>query len=380
MEGLELRRLRDGDAIGPRGVAIAAGRLEARLHRGLPAQYRAACNRWLAGYIRPSEAPVSPACAASAWRPPTDGPKQAVRPIVVARKVWGGDRTAIGGWGCGRLWPRRHQLKQSSCIRARFGSPLINGGRVAARSGAEIAFRQPGSKQMVEAAKGEQAFRLNAGVWQPVEGARVGLAAPHLCDPDNQLSRALTGFVAHRPRGLPPAARIKQIAMLPRGGIQRVYSTPAPADAGPRIYPVWLAAVSDRRGIPAVEQAILSTGERTLRARQHHAHLEQKLRRVGHGLRRPDHRHRYPRPAVAPFRHGQHPRRQLPTQGTTQGRVGAGPRSRAQTFRGPGFRYAQNAPPGGAGLRYGRGLGKRSLRGSGWGIFRPAQWGNLNRR
>jgi len=96
LEALELRRLRDGDAISPRGLAVAAGRLEARLDHALRIQYRAACNRRLAGHLRRERCAIftflrCPGLEATNWRA-----EQAIRPMVVARKVWGGNRTAIG--------------------------------------------------------------------------------------------------------------------------------------------------------------------------------------------------------------------------------------------------------------------------------------------
>ena len=96
LEALGLRRLRDGDGISPHGLAIAAGRLEARLDRALRIQCRVACNRRLAGHLRRERCAIftflrCPGLEATNWRA-----EQAIRPMVVARKVWGGNRTAIG--------------------------------------------------------------------------------------------------------------------------------------------------------------------------------------------------------------------------------------------------------------------------------------------
>ena len=70
---------------------------------------------------------------------------------------------------------------------------------------------------------------------------------------------------------------------------------------------------------PPGRQSLLSTGVPPLRTGRHHPDQQSKPRRVRRRLRRPGHRHRHPRPPVAPLRHRQHPRRQLPAQREDEG-------------------------------------------------------------
>jgi transposase len=96
LAGLELRDRRDEQTIGPRGAAVAAGRLEARLDRLLQPAYRIPSHRRLIGHLRRERDAVftflhCPGLDATNWRA-----EQAIRPSVVARKVWGGSRTPAG--------------------------------------------------------------------------------------------------------------------------------------------------------------------------------------------------------------------------------------------------------------------------------------------
>src|SRR5437762_882742 len=76
----------------------------------------------------------------------------------------------------------------------------------------------------------------------------------------------------------------------------------------------------------------LSVGERAVRTREHYPDLEQELRRLGIDFRRLDHRHGDPGPAAASLDDHQHPRRELPAEGSPQGR----PAAAARTGRGGG--------------------------------------------
>jgi transposase len=95
-QGLHLRDRRQQEQISDRGVAVARGRLEAKLDRSLQRSYRSPRNRRLANHLlRERDALFTflncPGLEATHWRA-----EQAIRPMVVARKVWGGNRTARG--------------------------------------------------------------------------------------------------------------------------------------------------------------------------------------------------------------------------------------------------------------------------------------------
>ena len=93
---LRLRDRRDQEQISPHGLAVARGQLEARLDRVLQRRTRSPANRRLANHImREREAVFTflycPGLEATNWRA-----EQAIRPMVVTRKVWGGNRTTNG--------------------------------------------------------------------------------------------------------------------------------------------------------------------------------------------------------------------------------------------------------------------------------------------
>ena len=94
-QALELRDRRQQKQISDHGVAVARGRLEARLDQSLQRCYRSSQNRRLANHLlRERDALFTflhcPGLEATNWRA-----EQAIRPMVVARKVWG-NRTARG--------------------------------------------------------------------------------------------------------------------------------------------------------------------------------------------------------------------------------------------------------------------------------------------
>ena len=93
---LGLRARRDQGRIGSHGLAVACGRLEARMDRLLSVPRRAAQNQRLARHLaRERDALFTflycPGLEATNWRA-----EQAIRPMVVTRKVWGGNRTPAG--------------------------------------------------------------------------------------------------------------------------------------------------------------------------------------------------------------------------------------------------------------------------------------------
>lgn len=93
---LKLRNRRDAGQIRERGLAVARGRLEARLDRALQRSYRSGANERFANHLYRERNYVFtflyyPGLDATNWRG-----EQAIRPAVVARKVWGGNRTPHG--------------------------------------------------------------------------------------------------------------------------------------------------------------------------------------------------------------------------------------------------------------------------------------------
>jgi transposase len=121
---LQLRDRRDQGQISERGVAVARGRLEARLDRRLERRYRSPRNRRLANHLlRERDALftflICSGLEATNWRA-----EQAIRPMVVTRKVWGGNRTSRGAQTQGILvsilQTCRQQLRSASPILRRL--------------------------------------------------------------------------------------------------------------------------------------------------------------------------------------------------------------------------------------------------------------------
>jgi transposase len=95
-QALQLRARREQGQISEFGLAVTRGRMEARLDRSLQRRYRSPRNRRLANHLlRELEALFTflscPGLEATNWRA-----EQAIRPMVVTRKVWGGNRTTQG--------------------------------------------------------------------------------------------------------------------------------------------------------------------------------------------------------------------------------------------------------------------------------------------
>jgi transposase len=95
-QALQLRDRCQQGQISQRGVSIARGRLETRLDGMLERRWRSPQNRRLANHLlRERDALFTflncPGLEATNWRA-----EQAIRPMVVTRKVWGGNRTIPG--------------------------------------------------------------------------------------------------------------------------------------------------------------------------------------------------------------------------------------------------------------------------------------------
>ena len=93
---LQLRDRRDQNQIGEHGLAVARGQLEARLDQGLERTHRDPANRRLAAHLRRERDAMftflyCPGLEATNFRA-----EQAIRPMVITRKVWGGNRTEQG--------------------------------------------------------------------------------------------------------------------------------------------------------------------------------------------------------------------------------------------------------------------------------------------
>jgi transposase len=117
-QALQLRDRREQGQISDQGVDVARGRLEARLDRNLERRYRSPRNRRLANHLlRERDALftflICPGLEATNWRA-----EQAIRPMVVTRKVWGGNRTSGGAHTQGILvsilQTCRQQLRSAS--------------------------------------------------------------------------------------------------------------------------------------------------------------------------------------------------------------------------------------------------------------------------
>ena len=119
-QALQLRDRRQQRKISEHGAAVAQGRLEVRMDRTLERRYRSPQNRRFANHLlREREALFTflscPGLEATNWRA-----EQAIRPMVVTRKVWGGNRTSRGAHTQGILvsilQTCRQQLRSASSI------------------------------------------------------------------------------------------------------------------------------------------------------------------------------------------------------------------------------------------------------------------------
>lgn len=95
-QALDTRDRYEQGEISPHGLCTATGQLEARMDRLLDTPYRNEANQRLAKHLRHEQ----PYLFTFLYCPGLDATnhraEQAVRPAVVARKVWGGNRTLAG--------------------------------------------------------------------------------------------------------------------------------------------------------------------------------------------------------------------------------------------------------------------------------------------
>lgn len=94
-KGLALRDRYARHEISPHGLAIATGQLEASMEGLLWKTYRAAANRRLAKHLR-HEQPWLFTFLHYGIDPTNNAAERALRPAVIARKTWGGNRTEAG--------------------------------------------------------------------------------------------------------------------------------------------------------------------------------------------------------------------------------------------------------------------------------------------
>jgi len=94
-KGLALRDRYAQHEISPYGLAIATGQLQASLERLLGKTYRASANRRLAKHLR-HEQPWLFTFLHYGIDATNNAAERALRPAVIARKTWGGNRTEAG--------------------------------------------------------------------------------------------------------------------------------------------------------------------------------------------------------------------------------------------------------------------------------------------
>jgi len=128
-EALDLRNRRDAGQVSPHGVAVARGRLGKRLDRLLYRTRSNAANERLAKHLYHHREQLltfleHPGLDATNWRA-----EQAIRPAVVNRKVWGGNRTATGAEAQSILMSVLRTCAQQHRDSLTFVSRLLRGQR-----------------------------------------------------------------------------------------------------------------------------------------------------------------------------------------------------------------------------------------------------------
>ncbi|MGH9555451.1 MAG: IS66 family transposase [Terriglobales bacterium] len=95
-QALHTRDRYQQDQISPHGLCTATGQLEARLDRLLAQGFRTEANRRLAKHLRHEQPHLFTFLHCPGLDATNHRAEQAIRPAVVARKVWGGNRTENG--------------------------------------------------------------------------------------------------------------------------------------------------------------------------------------------------------------------------------------------------------------------------------------------
>jgi transposase len=95
--GLALRDRYRHNSISPHGLAVATGRLEAAMDRLLQKRFRSPLNCRLAKHLRHEQPYLFTFLHCPDWVEATNNAaERALRPAVIARKTWGGNRTPAG--------------------------------------------------------------------------------------------------------------------------------------------------------------------------------------------------------------------------------------------------------------------------------------------
>ena len=102
-KALSLRDRYEQGRISLHGLWTAAGRLEAQLDRLLARPWRSARNRRLAAHLRHEQPHVFTFLRCPGLEATNNAAERALRGVVIARKVWGGNRTWLGAQAQGIL-------------------------------------------------------------------------------------------------------------------------------------------------------------------------------------------------------------------------------------------------------------------------------------
>jgi len=96
LEGLDLRDRYQRQEISWHGLNVATGRLEANIERWLGKTFRDPGNRRLAKHLRHEQPWLFTFLHCPGIEATNNAAERALRPAVVARKTWGGNRTESG--------------------------------------------------------------------------------------------------------------------------------------------------------------------------------------------------------------------------------------------------------------------------------------------